>query len=260
MIFVNEIKIFLASVAFLSRIPVPLSPEFIKSIQHKTPRYYPYAGILIGGISSAIYLLLVQMFSHNISLLLSIASVIFVTGAFHEDGLMDFADGFGGGYGKEDILRIMKDPHTGTYGTVAIILALSIKYSVLSEMDPAVIPFVFIYAHSLSRFLAVSIIPFMDYARSSGKSSFLSGRMKYTHLIFAFTAVLIPVILFQKIIFIMIVPVMFLPVLSFFFYIKRKIGGYTGDCLGALQQISEILIYASVHALIFILEERNLSF
>ena len=243
MLIFREIKIFLASIAFLTRIPVPLSVESIASIQHKTPRYYPYAGWIIGGISSAVYIISSLLFSNNISIIFSMMASIFITGAFHEDGLMDFVDGFGGGYTKDGILRIMKDPRSGSYGVIAVVMILLLKYSLLSEIKSDLIPFVLIYSHSLSRFFSISLLPWMDYVRIDGKSSFIGGRIKFRHLFFASLGGFAPLLFFQEYEFVLIFPAVVIPVVLFAFYIKNKIGGYTGDCLGALQQVSEVIIY-----------------
>src|SRR5271155_1493195 len=105
----KEIKIFLTAVMFFTRIPCPSwvdhSPEYLR----ESARYLPLVGIIVGAIGAIVYIVSSVIFPHAIALLLSMLVTILVTGAFHEDGLADMCDGFGGGFTKESILRIMSD-------------------------------------------------------------------------------------------------------------------------------------------------------
>ncbi len=97
-------------------------------------RYFPAVGLLVGGIGALVYWLALHLWPQPVAVLLSMAATIYATGAFHEDGLSDTADGLGGGWDKARILSIMKDSRVGSYGVVAIVLALLGKFVLLASL------------------------------------------------------------------------------------------------------------------------------
>ena len=117
----NEIKIFLTSVMFYTRIPCPSFIDHSEDYLNKATRYFPLIGIIVGTISFFIFWLSSLIFNIYISVIFSLGAGILITGAFHEDGLADTFDGFGGGWTKDKILEIMKDSRIGTYGTISLI-------------------------------------------------------------------------------------------------------------------------------------------
>jgi adenosylcobinamide-GDP ribazoletransferase len=176
-----------------------------------------------------------------------IASIL-TTGAFHEDGFADVCDGFGGGWTKEKILLIMKDSRLGTFGVVGLGLILLLKWSVLKYFPVNTLIIVLISGHAISRLNAVSLISTDKYARDddSSKSKPLATKMSTGRLIFAILFGLAPLALFYN----AYVPLALLPLLIVRWYLsgyfKKWIGGYTGDCLGAVQQVSEVVFYLSL--------------
>ena len=125
----NEIKIFFTALMFYSRIPCPKdidhSPEYI----NKATRYFPLIGWIIGVISFVVFFLSVLLFDSSIAIILSLIAGVLTTGAFHEDGLADVVDGFGGGWTKQRILEIMKDSRVGAYGAISVALVVLLKYA-----------------------------------------------------------------------------------------------------------------------------------
>lgn len=247
----KEIRIFFTALMFFTRIPCPKwvghEPEYL----NKSSRYFPLVGIIVGGIGALIYYLSSLVFPHPVAILLSMIGTIWTTGSFHEDGLADVCDGFGGGWKKEDILRIMKDSRVGTYGVVGLCAVLALKFVCLYYMDPKLIPMVLIAGHSLSRFVASTLLYTHEYVRENEDSKAkpaaqrISAGSLFTGTIFGFA----PLLLFQNIsIFILL-----LPVFSARWYMGRLfakwIGGQTGDCGGATQQICEVIFYLSLLAI-----------
>jgi adenosylcobinamide-GDP ribazoletransferase len=102
---------------------------------NRSARYFPAVGLLVGGIGALVYLGAAQLWPQAVAVLLSMAATIYATGAFHEDGLSDTVDGLGGGWEKLRILEIMKDSRVGSYGVVAMVLALLGKFLLLSSLD-----------------------------------------------------------------------------------------------------------------------------
>ena len=176
------------------------------------------------------------------------AAGIVITGAFHEDGFADVCDGFGGGYTKEDRLRIMKDSRIGTYGTVGLVVILLLKFFLLSELAIYNLPMILFVAHSLSRFIPVIIVFSGEYARDdlTSKVKPIGRKISWGGFIIAMLIGILPILLFQSIVFFVLIIVPMLLGLFLMSYFKKRIGGYTGDCLGTIQQVSEIAIYLSV--------------
>ncbi|MCK5820135.1 MAG: adenosylcobinamide-GDP ribazoletransferase, partial [Psychromonas sp.] len=169
----NELSLFFIAMGFFTRIPMPTWIEVDNVSLNKANRYFALVGVLVGIISAIVYALSIQILPISISILFAMFSSIIVTGAFHEDGLADTADGFGGGWTIADKLRIMKDSNIGTYGAVTLILTLVLKFTVLFELakisESLVIP-ALILAHCLSRLVSASIIFTDNYVSESETS------------------------------------------------------------------------------------------
>jgi len=210
--------------------------------------YLPVVGWLVGGIAGLSYYLANQLWAQTPSIILAITVSVLLTGAFHEDGFADACDGFGGGYGKQRILEIMKDSHTGVYGALGLFLLLGLKISVLSELPAGSLPLILFAGHSYSRIAPLLIMKNYNYARSEGgKGSYAVFKPDLWQLLFAGTAGLLPLILLPVSI-LLIVPVSILINNLLGRYFHRHIGGYTGDCLGASQQVAETVFYLGAGA------------
>ena len=167
-----------------------------------------------------------------------------LNGASREDGFADSCDGFGGGWRAEDVLRIMKDSRIGTYGTVALVLVLGLKAATLLAMpSTGVVVSALLWAHIVSRWLATSYLLDLHYVRGEGKSKPLATTMSLSHWLWSGLPIL-PLLIFTGLpaLFSLIV-VLLIFRFAFAAYLRRRIGGYTGDALGAAQQVTEIIIY-----------------
>ena len=241
----REWQIFLLAVGFLTRIPVPADPDFSDEKLNGASRYFPVVGALVAAISALSFMLASALFDNVfLAVLLSMVASILVTGAFHEDGFADSCDGFGGGWRPDDVLRIMKDSRIGSYGSVGLIMVLGLKASALFAMPStlALLSALF-WAHIVSRWLSVSFLLDLDYVRGDGKSKPLATAMPLSHWLLAGLPIL-ALLIFSDLP--ALLP-MFLALLIFRFgyaaYLRRRIGGYTGDALGTAQQIAEIVVY-----------------
>lgn len=248
----RELKIFFAALMFYTRIPCPQNPDFSPDDINKATRYFPLIGWIVGGISFGIYWASSLVFDANIAVLLSIMAGVLVTGAFHEDGLADMFDGFGGGWTKEKILEIMKDSRVGAYGAIALIFLFAIKFfalnSLLSKVEPNSYPLIlllFIAYHSLSRLTAINIVFTSNYSREDEKSKAkpIAKAHSFVEITGAYVFGFLPLILLSifnwKFSFVLIP----LAILYFFSnrYFNKWIDGYTGDCLGAVEQMAEVV-------------------
>lgn len=236
---------------FFTRIPCPSWVNHSPEILNKSTRYFSLVGILVGSIAAFFYLVAAQLFSNEIALIISMIASAWTTGAFHEDGFADVCDGFGGGWTKDKILTIMKDSRLGTYGTVGILFILALKFLALNELPTTSIALILISGHSISRFTATALIFTHPYVRETtdSKSKPAADKMSLNSFMVNAFFGLLPLILFQnsKVFFVLIPLAITKWWMSGFF--KKWIGGQTGDCAGALQQLSEVVYYLSLLAL-----------
>lgn len=248
----NEQNIFFTAIMFFTRIPVPENIDHNQDMLQRSARYFSWVGILVGGIGAAIFFLTAKIFSPALSIAFSMLATILTTGAFHEDGFADCCDAFGGGWTKEKILMIMKDSRLGTYGVVGLLGILGFKFLLLLELSefarPTEIVCIMIAAHSTSRLMAVSIMQQYNYVQDIdvSKSKPLANRKLTTiEIPIAIAGSIIPLLFLPAVIGLALVP---LPITGRLAgqYFKKWIGGYTGDCLGATQQVSEIIFYLGV--------------
>ena len=180
-----------------------------------------------------------------------------MTGAFHEDGFADMCDGFGGGWTKEQILKIMKDSRVGTYAVVGLLVLLLTKIQLVAllvqlEVDYLTIFLICLTGHSLSRWTAATVIYTSEYVREDEKSKAKPVAKSFTwrnvilSTIFGFIPIAFLIFLTQEW-FILMVPFMAYFVKMYLNGLfKKKLGGYTGDCLGATQQLTEVVIYLTL--------------
>jgi adenosylcobinamide-GDP ribazoletransferase len=232
---------------FYTRIPLFFKIEYTREAARNATKFLPVIGWIVGGSSALVFYGSIYIFPVSVSIILSMITSILITGAFHEDGLADVCDGFGGGRTKERKLEIMKDSHIGAYGVIGLILALMFKFALLNEIYFKILPFIIISAHSLSRFAAISIMNTHQYVRKNEESKVISviKKISIPELVFASICGVLPILLFQNYLyFLLVIPVLITSWLLGI-YFKKQIGGYTGDCLGAAQQICEIVFYLS---------------
>lgn len=253
----HQIHLFFTALMFFTRIPIPKIPYHPNMLQ-ESARYFTWVGILVGSIAGLTFYLSSLLFSIELSILISMLSSIWVTGAFHEDGLADCFDAFGGGWKKEQILTIMKDSRLGTYGVIGLIASLSLKFLLLRELvhilSLYLLPFTLITAHSISRGMAIVMMQTLPYVQDidSSKSKPLANRqLTLLELIIASIGIILPLLVLilksnqQFELTLVVIPV-FIGALLLGNYWKKWIGGYTGDCLGATQQITELIFYFTV--------------
>ncbi len=244
----NELKIFLTALMFYTRVPVGNIKGWSEEMLNKSTRYFPIMGWIVGSVGALVFWMLSGVLPLSVSLVLSMVATVLFTGAFHEDGFADFCDGFGGGYTPQRILEIMKDSRIGTYGTVGLLFMFVIKFLALSHIEAERIPVILIAGHAISRVFPVLLIYSSRYARldASSKTKPVGKADSLYSFLFAIVTGLLALVFLS--LDEMIISVAVLMLLTFFFrkYITRKLGGYTGDVLGALQQLSEVFFYLCI--------------
>ncbi|PMJ89843.1 adenosylcobinamide-GDP ribazoletransferase [Vibrio sp. 10N.261.55.A7] len=257
-----QIELFWLALSFFSRIPIPKNTPYSDERMNRSGRYFALVGALLGAICGGVYWIVASWFPVEIAVFVTMVVSLLLTGSFHEDGLTDMADGIGGGMSIERRLAIMKDSRIGTYGAVTLAMALIGKFSMLSYLGNAqkpalnpvattntsafpVILFVFVMAYTVSRTFAASLIFDMPYVseEKTSKSKPLAHRQTRSELFFLVLCAVVFSILLSPIVFLSIAGVLLLGRSMFKRWLMKRVGGFTGDCLGAAQQISELVIY-----------------
>ncbi|HRP75252.1 MAG TPA: adenosylcobinamide-GDP ribazoletransferase [Rhodocyclaceae bacterium] len=246
-----QIEIFFTALGFFTRIPVPAWVPWSPERLNHAARYFPLVGWIVGAVGAASYLAFASVLPHLLAVLLSMAITIRLTGAFHEDGWADACDGLGGGWDKTQVLAIMKDSRIGTYGTVGLVLMLLAKAAALVELGASgntAVAVALLVAHPLSRLASTSLLHAMAYVREDmqSKSRPLAHRLRRGELATAGVFGLAPLLLLAPIeaasALVSVIAVTAWAARIF----ERRLGGYTGDCLGAAQQASELGCYLGI--------------
>ena len=239
---------FMIAGVFLTRLP--FCPNKFVQTQDlaRASACFPLIGLLVGAISGAVLMMAAELNLHPLACaFLAITAGALVTGALHEDGLADVVDGFGGGHTKEDKLRIMRDSHIGAYGVLALILSVGLRASILAGLiGSGMAAVTLVGAAILSRSLLPGMMHLMPCSRKDGLAAG-AGRPTFRAAIVAFclgSLIAWPILDLSVAIVALICALISALIMAFIAH--RQIGGYTGDVLGATQQITEIAILVMV--------------
>ena len=269
--FVRE---YLLAVQFFTRIPVVgrladwvgYSPELLRA----SAGHFPGIGIPVGILAALVYWLLQALlpdtpFTPLVAAVLSTAATVLLTGGFHEDGLADVADGLGGSQDRDRALEIMKDSRVGAFGAMALMLALLGKIALLAmlgsvDVSPAeigedasfsnwYIGAALLTGHVVSRGLPLLLIWLLPHVgnTASSKSKPLADQISQGSLlvafIWSFVVLALAGLALDAISLITACSFAVLALLWMGALFKRRLQGFTGDCLGATQQVCEIAFY-----------------
>lgn len=250
----EELAVFLLAVQFLTRCPVPFPDIFTEARLTAATRYYPLVGVLVGGAVGGVFWMAHLVFPVTLSVVLATAASLLATGAFHEDGFADTCDGLGGGATREQALEIMRDSRLGTYGASSLGLMLAAKVLALAAAPAVMIPWLLVAAHAASRASAVLAIATGGYVREAGAAKPVADGVTPTGLVLALATGAAAVAALWH----LASPAAMLAgftglaighVVMRGLY-ERKLSGYTGDCLGAVQQTGELGLYLGVVAVL----------
>lgn len=239
-------KTVLASFIFFTRLPfwriATVGPEYFKHVVD----YWPVVGWLTGGITAGALYASSFVFPLHIAVLIAFIVRVLITGALHEDGLADFFDGFGGGTNRERILAIMKDSHIGTYGVISLIFYYLLLTATVSVFPMPMVLAVVFCADPWSKFSASMVVYMLPYARKAedAKNKTVYERPGIFNVTIAFIAGVLPLILLPPV-YLVSGALSYLTALCIVLFIKKKIGGYTGDCCGAAFLMCELIFFIS---------------
>jgi adenosylcobinamide-GDP ribazoletransferase len=249
----RQLRLLCVATQFLTRLPTPRVREFDPSWLSRSMRYFPSIGVLIGILNLLIWWIASRRLPASVAIGLMMAVSMLLTGALHEDGFADACDGLGGGSSKERVLAIMKDSRVGAFGAIGLFLMLGLKWTTLAAMPSVLFVQSVVVSHMLSRWYAIGLIAFLPYVRedADAKSKAFAGTMSGGNWMFSGVLGLLA-----------LVPLAWAygrsgaaldwaalgagacaaaaVALATGLYLRRRIGGYTGDCVGAVQQLAEL--------------------
>ena len=247
---IHELRLFFVALQFFTRVPVPRWVGFEPDWLNQSARYFPAVGLVVGAVASLVLWFGYVLFTPAVAVGLSMMASVLLTGGFHEDGWADTCDGLGGAVSRERALAIMKDSRIGAYGAIGLVLMLGTKAAALVSLPlPVAVP-ALLLAHVASRAAATSLIRMLPYAGDieHAKAKPLAQRISGGGLVVAIGSVLLIAIVLG------VFNVLWWPAIAlslllvvvgvwvFGRWLKKRLGGYTGDTLGATQQVTELLV------------------
>jgi len=228
---------------FLTLYPLRASDTWTPETLGSSMVYYPLVGTLIGLALWGLALLLSMLFPPSVVRVLLLAGLLLVTGGLHMDGLADLIDGLSGSYNRQDALRIFKDPHVGSMAVAGVVVVLLVKYACLNALSQAALRPALVLMTTLSRYAMVQLAYFSAYARSTGGlgEPFVRG-IQLEHHLTALLLTFCSVLLFSGLRGVGIGVLVSLVTLGLQVYFRERLGGITGDVLGATNELSEALV------------------
>jgi adenosylcobinamide-GDP ribazoletransferase len=244
----QELRLFAVALQFLTRVPVRLQrwdPRWLTDCV----RYFPLVGAWVGAASGLALWGASQLWSPGIAALVALATSTLITGAFHEDGLADSFDALGGAVSRERALEIMKDSRIGSYGSMALLLATGLRWAALAALaaqNPALAACALVAVHALARCTSVAVMVALPYAGDAehAKAKPLAQQVPKHQLLWAL-AWCLPLLAFAPW---ALFPVAAAVALLMSLWLRRRLGGYTGDTLGATEQVAEAALLLALAA------------
>lgn len=236
----QELELLSAAVIFLTRLPLPALRQPPEDQLARAARYFPVAGLIVGVITGIVWLIAHSHVGATLAAGLALAAGVLATGALHEDGLADCCDGLGGGASREKALEIMRDSRIGTYGAIGLLFSFGLRWSALATFAAGTGFTALLVAHTVSRAMIVVTVALLRYAREDGTAAPLAAGIEggevgiAVAIAFGVTSVLAG--------WAGIYALVLSAILGGFviWLLLRRLKGYTGDGLGAVQQVTEI--------------------
>lgn len=233
----------LVAFQFLTRLPVSRISHQSDSLSRST-KFFPLIGLVVGLGASVLQHLLAPHLNRALVALLILIYLVLITGGLHEDGLADTVDAFGGGWNREQILTILRDSRIGSFGAMALVLSVLARFLLLSILPVNRFTAFVVSAHVLCRWTTLPLSCFLRPARENdGQGARVAQKISPVSF-------LLGTMLSFAIVFYLMRSEFWIPVLVAFviaalsgLYYFRRIGGITGDCFGATNQITEIAVY-----------------
>lgn len=243
----HQIRLWFIAQQFYTRVPVPSWVGYHPDWLNAATRYFPLVGAIVGLSVGAIYAVFNHWLPSELSAALAIGWGIWLTGAFHEDGFADTCDALGGGQSRSDILRIMQDSRIGAYGAIGIGLLLFIKIHAVAALNGDAAIMALVVAHTVSRAAAITLMRTLPYARAADTPSKSKPVAQGVRACDAWCAYLSAAALVLGAALWLTAPWLLsaaclaagLAAVGLRHLTQQRLQGYTGDVLGATQQLAE---------------------
>jgi adenosylcobinamide-GDP ribazoletransferase len=237
-------RLFLVSVQFLTRLPLGHKGDLPPDALGRAAVFFPLVGLGLGAGGAALNYLLSPHSSRSVVTVFVLIYLVAVTGGLHEDALADAADGFGGGWKKEQILAIMRDSRIGSFGAIAVVLGLLARFACLGSLSLLDFDRFFVAGQVLNRWTALPLGFFLHSARDGGGQGALVARRITRGALgigTALAAVIVAFVLGVKAVWAILAAITVTTATGLYYH--SRLGGVTGDCMGATNQITEVAVY-----------------
>lgn len=246
-----QLRLFLVALQFYSRLPVTGRlahwMDYDPARLAPATRYFPLIGLVVASLTAIVYAGCGLLLPHPVALMLAMAAGLMLTGAFHEDGLADYCDAMGGHHERARLLEIMHDSRIGTYGAAGLVMMLVGRFQTLAAIDPSWIGVLLVSSATMSRGCSVAIMITLPYARHDGVAIAkpIAQNLSLEDAAVAIALAIAPVALAALWTGeIAVYAAAAAGAIAITAWMRRRIrlrlGGYTGDCLGAVQQLAEL--------------------
>lgn len=249
----HELRLFFIALQFLTRVPVPAWVGWRADWMHASARHFPAVGLVVGAWGAAVLWAAAHLWPAAVAVLLSMAATLWLTGAFHEDGLADTCDGLGGAVDRAKALAIMKDSRLGTYGTVGLVLVLALKAAALLGLALRSLDLVLLalpLAHAQSRAVPVWLLRWLPYAGDADHAKAKPMAQQADGLTLFVVSAWVLIVGAAALAcglgaerLAAVLAGLLAVALAMARWLRRRLGGYTGDTLGAAQQLAELSVY-----------------
>jgi adenosylcobinamide-GDP ribazoletransferase len=231
---------------FLTRLPAP------RVVLHegdlaRASALFPLVGLVVAALAVAADQLVTVVLGQIVGAVVGILTVTLVTGAFHEDGLADTADGLWGGWDPSERLRIMRDSRLGTYGTVALIAVFALRFALLVPVPPRTFAVAMVCGHVLGRLAGPALVMLLPPLTDSSSAA-IAGRLGPVGRLVVATLAILPVVAAAGLWAVPTLVVAGVVVLACATVYRRRLGGVTGDAIGATTVLIELAVVAVIVA------------
>jgi adenosylcobinamide-GDP ribazoletransferase len=236
---------FLTAIGFLTRIPVPWKMQAGPEALGSSAVFFPLVGLFIGAGAVLLNYICSSRLPHDVVVIIILIFFVVITGGLHEDALADAADGFGGGWKKQQVLEIMRDSRIGSFGALAIALGLLARFVFMANLPVERLDGYLVAGQVTSRWTALPLAFFLRPARNAGdgQGTLVARKITAVSLVIGtiFTAVVAGAVLGIDAMWVLAAMIATTALSGIYYH--RRIRGVTGDCLGATNQITEVAVY-----------------